>query len=688
MRIDQLTPAINMTGDSISNYVFGIRDLLIELGYKSNIYIENKDFSFSGFVKDYRKCKVKKEDIVILHATIGSNLTNFFRNLKCKKMIIYHGHTPAKFFNGVNNKIFKLLESYDDDLRSLIGTTDYVLCDSEFNKQDLEKIGFRDIKVNPIFINFNRFKEINQAIADKFNDDYINISCIGRIIPNKKIQDTIKIFYYYKNFINSKSRLFIVGSISNDAEKYYKSLVEYISKLKLRDVYFTNKVSDKDLASYYKSSDIFLCMSEHEGLGLPLIEAMYFDIPIIAFNSTAVPYTLDNAGILVDKKDFKKIAELINTILINEDLKYKIIEGQKERLKYFDNEKLKKQCLQHIMNVKNSTVTNTFSNSINEAEKFEKEKIPILKNFKLFKKKAENEKIGRNKYDSYDFVFNHPESVSEIKILYIQPKGVGDIIMSTPIIRCLKKKYPYALIDFAADDYCKDIIIDNPYINKVYSFDKLPNLQEYIQVLRPYLKTQYMINWQNSGIHIVDLYASLCGIRLDSYKTDIFPIKVNLGDYGIKENEDYICLHIQSSLKYKDWPYFKELIDKIKDKFKVVVIDEQQHNYKHTIQLPPDIKLREKAYIISKSKMLIGIDSMGIHMASAFQIPTIALYGNTLPDLCKPLSNKNLIAIEPKERCTEGWHHFCKEGNYCINNITVNEVLEKLEELMLKCKIY
>ncbi|MBI2667501.1 glycosyltransferase [Candidatus Woesearchaeota archaeon] len=682
MEISQITASITRDGDSISNYLLEIRNLLIEQGFESYIYVENKDF-FSYFIKDYRDCKPKKDDIIILHATIGSNITTFFKNLRCKKIMIYHNHTPAEFFRDINNENFRLLNSYNEDLKSLINHVDYVISDSEFNKQDLEKIGFKDIKVSPIFINFNRFNDMNNYIFNKFNDNYINIIHVGRIIPNKKIEDIIKIFYYYKNFINSKSRLFLIGSISSDAKRYYNALTKYINKLNLKDVYFLGNINNKDLTAYYKLSNIFLHMSEHEGMGLPLIEAMYFNIPIIAFNSTAIPYTLGDSGILINYKYHKKIAELVNIILNNMGLKDKIIKIQRDRLKFFDTENLKEQFLQHIINVKNLDLPYD-NNIIDYSENSKDNKLNIVNKFgdiiKNLRKKDEN----KTNYDSYNFIFNHPESITEIKILYIQPKGVGDIIMSTPILRALKKRYPYALIDFVADKYCKDVIINNPNIRNVYSFDKLPNLQEYILVLRPYLKTQYMLNWQDTGIHIVDLYASLCGVKLDSYKTEISPLQVDLQEYGIDEKEDYICLHTQSSLKYKDWSYFKELIKKLKDEFNIVVIDEQQHNYKYTIQLPQNIKLREKAYIISKSKMLIGIDSMGIHMACAFDIPTIALYGNTLPELCKPLSNKNLITIEPKKRCIEGWHHFCKEDNYCINSISVDNVLEKVDFILKK----
>ncbi|MBI4158720.1 glycosyltransferase [Candidatus Woesearchaeota archaeon] len=673
MNIDQITPCITKKGDAISNYTLEIRELLIKSGFDSQIYVEHSDFGISSFIKNYRSCKPKKDDIVIFHASVGSSLTEFFRNLSCKKVMIYHNFTPAYFFYGINEQIAVMLENYPQEIYTLVGQVDLVLCDSEFNRREIENIGFAHALESPIFLDFNRLKKANPELLEKFQDGLINLLHVGRIIPNKKIEDIIRIFYYYKQFINPKSRLFLIGQISDDAKEYYFSLKRYIDELQLKEVYFTNGVPDADLAAYYQAAHIYLTMSEHEGMCLPLLEAMYCGVPVIGHHAAAVPFTLRNAGILVKEKNTQYIAELIDIILNDKKLRQKILASQKERLTYFYPERLKKEFLGHILNLKKAS----------NAERTKNSDFPL----RYLLKHSFNLKQDIQVPDSYSYLFQHPESLSEIKILYIQPKGVGDIIMSTPIIRELKRKYPFAKIDFAADDFCKDIVGGNPYINNVYSFGNLPNLQGYVTVLRPYLKTQYMINWQDTGMHIVDLYASLCGVKLDSYKTEIFPIEANLKDYGINEKEDYICLHTESSLKYKDWPHFRELIHKLKDIFNIVVIDEQQHNYENTIQLPKDIGLRKKAYVVSKSKMLIGVDSMGIHMSSAFNVPTIALYGNTLPELCKPLSNKNLITIKPEKRCTDGWHHYCKEGKYCISNITVDDILKKVDEVMVKCKV-
>ena len=86
-------------------------------------------------------------------------------------------------------------------------------------------------------------------------------------------------------------------------------------------------------------------MSEHEGFCVPLVEAMYFGIPIIAFDSTAVGETLGGSGLLLKDKDSKAVAEAIDLIMTDDELRQKLIAGEKERLKYFDNDRIKAQLI-------------------------------------------------------------------------------------------------------------------------------------------------------------------------------------------------------------------------------------------------------------------------------------------------------------------------------------------------------
>jgi hypothetical protein len=164
-----------------------------------------------------------------------------------------------------------------------------------------------------------------------------------------------KIFYYYYKYINKNSRLLLVGS-SNGFEKYYNELLELIKILDLKNVVITGKVSFNDLVSYYRCADLFLCVSEHEGFCVPIVESMIFHVPIIAYNSTAIPSTLGKSGILFnDKHKYIEIAEMIDIVLNDKTLEGKIISKQDERLNEFSEKSVEDRFKLIIARLTNKT---------------------------------------------------------------------------------------------------------------------------------------------------------------------------------------------------------------------------------------------------------------------------------------------------------------------------------------------
>ena len=180
-----------------------------------------------------------------------------------------------------------------------------------------------------------------------------NIVFTGRIAPNKKQEDVIKAFYCYKKYYDSSARLFLVGSYKEDDE-YYQKLKEYVWRLGVKDVYFTGHIKFNQILAYYKIADVFLCMSEHEGFCVPLVEAMFFDVPIIAYNSTAIPSTLGGSGILLDDKNPIIAAKMIDILVNDAELRQKVLKNQRERLEDFKYEKIKEQFEQYLNDFINS----------------------------------------------------------------------------------------------------------------------------------------------------------------------------------------------------------------------------------------------------------------------------------------------------------------------------------------------
>lgn len=337
MRIDQLVPAFH-SGDAIGDTALHLKKYLLSRGFQSEIYcltrdsgLENESVPFAVFPKPERS------DITILHFALPSPLTKGLIDLPCNKVIIYHNITPPEYFREFSKEMERISRLGRDDLRSLVPHVSLALADSKYNRQELLDLGFRRSEVFPLFIDFNKYKSGHSCfLFDLFNDDRINILFVGRIVPNKKIEDLIKVIFYFKKYISPLVRLIVVGKTSS-LPKYYQSLVRLADEfyLKPEEICFTGFVPDDEMFSLYKASDIFLSLSEHEGFGLPFIESLVFELPVIAYNCTAVPHTLDGAGVLINHKKVEYVGELIHLLAHDKGLKKRIIKGQNKRLENF-----------------------------------------------------------------------------------------------------------------------------------------------------------------------------------------------------------------------------------------------------------------------------------------------------------------------------------------------------------------
>ena len=150
--------------------------------------------------------------------------------------------------------------------------------------------------------------------AGAFDDDWVNLLFVGRMIPNKRIEDVIRWFHAYKRWFNPRSRLLLVGS-HGGFERYVAMLHQFIARIGAHDVHFLGHVSNEELVAYYEIADVFLCASEHEGFCVPLIEAFHMGVPVLAYAASAVPATMDGAGVLDTDKDPVHVAALIDRVV-------------------------------------------------------------------------------------------------------------------------------------------------------------------------------------------------------------------------------------------------------------------------------------------------------------------------------------------------------------------------------------
>lgn len=352
MKVIQMLPTLSY-GDGVGNDTIAFDKVLKRCGYSTKIYAENIDSRIpSGIVSPVQKLpRLTDRDVILYHLSTGTALNTLLSKLPARKVIIYHNITPPHFFQPYSIRSEQLCACGLKEAGALASYADYCLAVSEFNKQDLRDMGYQcPIDVLPILIPFEDYEKTpDRHVMSRFRDEYTNIIFVGRISPNKKQEDVIAAFYYYQKYINSKSRLIFVGSYSG-METYYKRLMEYVKQLDLKNCIFTGHISFPEILAYYKIADVFLCMSEHEGFCIPLVEAMYFQIPIIAYKSTGVIDTLGAGGILLEKKEPVVTAEMIHKIVTSKELKETILENQKRQIKRFSTETVEKKFMSFLEN--------------------------------------------------------------------------------------------------------------------------------------------------------------------------------------------------------------------------------------------------------------------------------------------------------------------------------------------------
>ena len=312
--------------------------MLRRAGHASDLYALTMDHELRGDVRPFDHPDARRGDATIFHFALPSPMTAAFASLDGARVLQYHNITPASFFAPYDAGLFRLAAIGRQELRSLVGHVDLALGDSDFNRQELEDLGFEPTGVMPIAVNTERITSAPKRPAlDKIlGDGLINILFVGRVVPNKRIEDHIRLAELYKRYIDNYYRFIFVGRYDG-LPRYYAQIQALISEFKMLPdrFWFTGPVPDADLAAFYRWADAYVSLSEHEGFCVPLVEAMAADVPVLAYAAGAVPETLGGAGVLFEPKDLELAAELLGMLVYDQPVRDRVIAGQRRRLADF-----------------------------------------------------------------------------------------------------------------------------------------------------------------------------------------------------------------------------------------------------------------------------------------------------------------------------------------------------------------
>ncbi|TGL60313.1 glycosyltransferase [Leptospira ognonensis] len=331
-------------GDAISQEMLELKKKLKSEGYTSELYSENINKPDRSYVTKFNKADIKNDDVIVYHHSIHSDVLPFILKFKNKKILIYHNVTPNHFFEPYDLKFTYLLTEGRNDLYQIKDQFDAYFAVSDFNKQELTELGYRNVKLMPLNLNFSKWESYNKSPITKKDLQFL---FVGRIAPNKKQNDLIKFAKIWKEKTHKNFHLKLIGFSNPNQQSYLDELEFMIKSYDLENqVEIVSYVNEEILSKYYRESNYFISMSEHEGFCVPLMEAMYFQLPVIAYKAGAIAETLGGSGFLFSEKNYEVLVDLILKLESTPILKETQINHQTERLSHY----LKSTSIEPLMN--------------------------------------------------------------------------------------------------------------------------------------------------------------------------------------------------------------------------------------------------------------------------------------------------------------------------------------------------
>lgn len=325
-------------GDGVSNDVRAQQAMFREMGYECEIYTAIYGEQMENVRRDINQLTCKKEDLLIHHYCGYSRVLPYVKKQSCKKVMIYHNITPPEFVEG---DVKKDCEAGLQQVAHIGEIYDAIAGVSQFNLDCLAELGTLEKgrgDVLPIPVEFSGEKKEKEIRGVHEGTRFL---FVGRYVPNKRLEDIIEAFVYFHDYLDPKARLRLVGN-PNVMPNYTMLLRSRIDSKSCRDsIDLTGKVSDMELKKIYKDSDVFLCMSEHEGFCIPLLEAMWHGLAVFAYDAGAVRETMGNAGVVFTDKYPAATAEMIYAVLSDRKLIRTILKRQDQRIEDFSYKKVK-----------------------------------------------------------------------------------------------------------------------------------------------------------------------------------------------------------------------------------------------------------------------------------------------------------------------------------------------------------
>ena len=327
--------------DAIGNHVLQLRKLLIASGFGSEIFYEHLDPRLTGEARHYSECQpgADPDRLILYHASTHTDMTGWLieaADAGQRVLVDYHNITPAEYFSAWEPRAARSMELARRQLAELGPHVSAAVADSAYNAAELTEFGVCGAVACPILMDLQEYHAppdpgVSARLASGGRPLWL---FVGRVAPNKCQHDVIAAFAAYRRLYDPRSRLAIVGGATSG--RYQRALEAMIDDLGVADaVDFPGSAPFPELLAYFAQADVFVCLSEHEGFCVPVIEAMELGVPVVAYSAAAVTETVADAGVLLEDKDPLTVAAAVDELLSAPNRRARLVEAGRARAATF-----------------------------------------------------------------------------------------------------------------------------------------------------------------------------------------------------------------------------------------------------------------------------------------------------------------------------------------------------------------
>lgn len=301
-----------------------------------------------GAFKPLRSLPPGTDDLLLVHHSASTPGLEALLERPNRKLLLYHNVTPPEWLWENAPVVAVQCALGREQLAGLVASADIAAADSHFNAAELSALGAQRTEVIPLLLDHTRLGAPGPSGRPT---ERPTILFVGRLSPHKRQDRVIEAFALFRRHRAPGARLVLVGDPVS--REYAGELSALAHRLAPGAVTIETGLSAAELGDRYRAADVFLCLSEHEGFCIPLLEAMYFGLPVIARAAGAVPEVTSDAAVLIDDGDPALVSELLHLVLTDDELVDELRRRGRARLEVYAPDRVAERLRSVVLAARN-----------------------------------------------------------------------------------------------------------------------------------------------------------------------------------------------------------------------------------------------------------------------------------------------------------------------------------------------